>query len=598
MRLPRLLGVLVCGTVIALSARASGTTWHKVSAPHIVVYTAGSPQTAKNWVIALEGFRRSLLELTHNDDASLDSFVLVVFKDEKGYTSVLKPGVRNDVLTVSSGRFYSDQGAIIGAVNPSEEEMARYAVFSQAGLWMNNSFRWPLPLWLMTGLDQLYSRHYLESGDMTIGGPIAQNVHLLDERLALPLDQMLSMTTDSPYYRSSKFIDFNAQTWAFTHYLFIGDNGTHRAQLTRYLDALSGNSNYDAFAMAFPEGMKAVEKQFAHYVRAGMYAMTTLPYSVAELSRAVTVSRPSEVELQVTLGRLYLRARDVSVAAPYFERAAQLAPADPLTLEGLADLARANGDNSKAIELFDRAARAGSKNYLAHYYAQMAKVQAMVGGEEAQDRFDPAAVRAAADEMKRTLKLRPGFYPAAEAFAGLIGGLHTATPEDGELLTALKARFPDRGLMEAGLIAYEIKTEKYVTAKKHIERFAARRDLDVSSLVATYVEKLDRRIGALVDLAWVQKFYQDGKPDEARKLLERLRSAPLLPGEFKQMEEVSSMLSADETLASVRDAMKEKRWEDAEILLENLTSDDMQATIRAKVAATKAELAKAKAAKN
>jgi tetratricopeptide (TPR) repeat protein len=554
--------------------------WTKVSTPQFTILTADSVGEAKAWAVAIEAFRRDLQGIVGGDDRTLDPLTVLVFKDGRSFKALMAPRPKGAPPGEPLSRSSAQNGRSLVAVNPSEPEVARKAVLMHSTHWLIGSSRWPLPLWLFTGLQELYANYARDGDRIVIGGAFNSSARA-QGKLALPLAELMAMDADSSYYKSDNLPRFIWESWAFVHFLMLGEKGENRAAFLNYMGQLQrGVPSAEAFAAAFPGGLGELGSRFDRFARSGIYRTQTLPHHLGEIEKNVTVSRASEADVQIGIGYFQLAERGADQASVYFARAVALAPDEAGTLEAQADLAMARGDQDTANGYYERAAQAGSHFYLAHFYPKLNWVRTMIGGEAAADRYDETVVRQTVDSLKETIRLRPSFFKAHEAFAGLIGSLRGVNTDDGAVLAEGMRRFPDQGMIQAGQVAYEIATGHLVSAKKRIDRIAGG-NFAGDSQVTHYTKKLDRRLQALVSLGWAEKFYAEGKYDQAGELVESLRTAPLLPEEFQRCRKLTMNLSTWSNLALAAAAVERKDWAEAESLLAAVASVELSEAMKA-----------------
>ncbi len=567
--------MLLAGTIVSAAEQ-----WTKVSTPQFTILTADSARDAKSWAVALEAFRRDLQELVGADERMLDPLTVLVFKGERSFRALMGPQPKGAPPGEQVSRSFRKNGRYLVAVNPTNEEMARKVVFMNGTVWLTGSSRWQLPLWLVTGFQELYANYSLDGDRVVIGGAFTGS-SWRQGRLAMSLDELMRTDADSPYYKSHNAPRYIWESWAFVHFLLLGEQGENRAAFLRYIGQLQqGRSSVEALTAAFPAGLAELGRRFDRFVSGAVYRSQALPYRLGDLEKNITVTRASEAEVQIAFGYILLSEKGPEQSAPYFAQAAALAPDDAGTLEAQASLALVRGDQTAADEYYRRAAQAGSHFYLAHFYPTLSWAQSMIGGEAAADRYDGATVRKTVDSLKETIRLRPNFLKAYHAFAGLIGSLQEVNDDDGAVLGEGLRRFPTEGMIQAGQVAYDIATRHHVSAKKRIDRIAAGNFLGDSE-VTSYTRKLDLRLQALVNLAWAEKFYQEGKYNQAGDLLEKLQSAPLLAVEFQRMNQLNLALSAWSNLAFARAAVERTDWDGAESLLAAVASVELSDPMKA-----------------
>jgi len=570
---------------LALAVEASAAVrWTKVSSPYFTIYTSDSVDQAKEWAAGLEAFRLSLNELAPTDERLLDPMTLVVFARLKAFQAIVPRSGRGKSGDTQLYRYVNRNGHFIGALNAEDEDLARFAIYMQGGLWLTNSYRRPLPLWLSTGLQGVYATSVLSDGRMTIGYKDERIAYELDEGARLiEWERMIGMTTEAETYQREPG-KFNAQAWAFVHYLLLGDKGANRPKLARFMNAiLAGQNETEALQAAFPEGIEVLAKNLSRYVRRGVYPTTTLPADLHRIEREIHAAPASEAEMQLALGYLHLYFQNAGVAAPYFERALTLAPGAAAGLEAMAELAEVQGDQSESLGRYEAAVAAGSKSYIAHFRAAYPAIQAMYGLEAAVDNVDQVQARAAVDRIEEILRLRPGFGAAQEALAGMAGALAKMTEEDGRWLKEGAERFSDDARVQAGMVAYEIATKRYAPAKARLDRLYEG-EFAHTDRVQVYVKKLHVRLAAVNDLYWCERYFAEQKTAEAAKFLPRLDRAPLLPAERERFAAVRSALTTHGTLQRVRELIAQRNLSLANLLLDNLAADNPPEALRVEIA--------------
>ena len=121
-----------------------------------------------------------------------------------------------------------------------------------------------LPAWANEGLAEFYSTFRSDPSGRTVerGRPVTQHVALLRQSPLIPLDTLLAVDRESPYYNEqSKQGIFYAESWALVHYLANGTNGSRRPQLADYLSRLAGGMPIDdSFRAAFHSDYAGIEK--------------------------------------------------------------------------------------------------------------------------------------------------------------------------------------------------------------------------------------------------------------------------------------------------------------------------------------------------
>lgn len=578
----RILPLAVLHCLLAASVFGAPARWTKVSSPYFTILTSDSISDAKEWAAGLEAMRLHLNELAPTDARLLEPMTLVIFDRLKTYEAVIPKSGPMKSGSTPLYRYTNRNGHFIGAVNVEDSHAAQFGIYMQGGMWLTNSYRRPLPLWLVTGLQGLYATSNQSDGRLTIGYEDEGTIFSLKNDRLIPLDQLLGMTTAGATYQNDSG-RFNAQAWALVHYLMLGEKGANRPALTRFMNAiLEGRSEAEAMQEAWPEGLEEVSKKFTRYVQKGVYRVTTLPMDLRRLVKEIHATPAPEADVQLALGYLHLYFQSPPAAAPYFERALALTSGAPGALEAMGELAEARDNKAESLRFYREAVAAGSKSYVAHYQAAFPAVQAIYGMEAAADHVDQMAARAAVDSMEEVLRLRPGFSAAHEALAGMAGALAVMTEEDAAFLTEGAERFPNDGRMAAGMVAYEIATKRYAPAKARIDRLYAG-EFENTFRVQNYVKKLYVRLGAVNDLYWMERRAAEQNTAEATKFIRKLQTAPLLPAERERFAKLRAVLTTKGTLKRVEELIAQRNWSLANVLLDNLEADKPSDELKAEI---------------
>lgn len=589
--------MIVVAVWLAAGPALRAETWTRVSTPNFTILTANSLREAREWAVALEATCREMKQITGVEASSLDPLTLVVFHDAGSFNRVMQQSNQMTGNYIRKMTFcsFAHNGRAFTAVSPVDHDASRRSAFLASTLWLTTgSFHWPVPYWLTAGFQEQYSGYEIRDGKVIIGRLVEHG--LLTDVSASSLGEVLAAHQYSPTYDMGEDNRFNCESWALVHFLMLGRNGEYRLQFLRFLgDLQAGVDSDEAFTKAFPEGRAALGKRFERYVHEGKFRKVILAGDAEQLDRGLAVRPATELEVQLAFSYMVLAGQGEAAARPYIERVIQLAPTAPETLELQADVALTGGDDAKANEYFAQAVAAGSTFHLAHFYPLADKAAMMIGGEAASDRYDGEVARTTVDELKKTIRLRPNFLPAYQTFAGLIGSLTEVNADDGALLADGLRRYPTKAMLHAGQAAYDLKVGRFVSAKKQIDRIA-KGEFEADEFAASYRHKIDLHLQAIVSLAWVEKYYGEGKYDDAAYLLEKLDGAPLMPAEQQRERTAAQSLAVWQKLSQVKIAIARQDWDAAENLMVTVTLQDQPEAYKAEAARLAAQLTAAKSA--
>jgi tetratricopeptide (TPR) repeat protein len=290
------------------------------------------------------------------------------------------------------------------------------------------------PLWLKEGMAEVYSTFEVTGYNARIGKPIDHHLRLLAQQPFMPLAELFAVVHGSPQYNEGNRQGiFYAESWLLTQFLMAGDNPAYQARFKRFMDLLrEGQLPEPAFTNALQTSLPAVEAELRRYLRRGQFAPIDLVLP-ADISSPITLTTRGlpPVETYFRLGDELLRIHRPDAAGEYFKRAQKLAPASPLSWEGLGLLATERGQHDEALRDLKSALQHGSTSFLVFYIYAREQYQLTA---DAQDRHAPLKGEAAAEirgELQKSLALMPDFGPAHEllGFFEMVQGDNLALAE-------------------------------------------------------------------------------------------------------------------------------------------------------------------------
>ena len=178
---------------------------------------------------------------------------IVVFKDDRAFTP-FKPRSRGKPLDNVAGYFSVHPERTVIVMAPSSSEFTYRIIFHEYTHFIVHLNMRRVPLWLNEGLAEFYGTFRGSSMDARsqLGRPIAWHLDTLVNHTRLPLRRLLSPDTGDMFRDPTAVGMFYAQSWAFVHYLLLGDNGAHRSQLSAFLALQDSGQPLDAvFTRAF-----------------------------------------------------------------------------------------------------------------------------------------------------------------------------------------------------------------------------------------------------------------------------------------------------------------------------------------------------------
>jgi tetratricopeptide (TPR) repeat protein len=237
-----------------------------------------------------------------------------------------------------------------------------------ASVMINASFPRDAPLWFRFGLQELIGNTLVRQKDIHVGRIIPYHLQRLAQGPLMPLPRLLEATRESVNLRdeSTRRL-FDAQAWAFVHYLVFGEKQANLPRLNR-LNALilTGQPAQAAVREAFGD-LAALESGFRMYLTQRLYSYTQVNLDLDVSKEAFTVRTLAPAEAAaLRAGFLAAMRRPVEARALLAEaRTANESLPGVYEVEGL--LLDAEGKRDEARAAFERAIALGSESYYTHY---------------------------------------------------------------------------------------------------------------------------------------------------------------------------------------------------------------------------------------
>ena len=190
----------------------------------------------------------------------------------------------------------------------------------------------------------------------------------LRERTRLRLPALVAMPHGAPELKQSDGLErFDAQSWAFVHFLLFGNNGARSPKINEFFRQVNAGT---APEVAMPETIgtaEQLEDEFVRYVGNSIFSFAKLSVDVSVKREGFTQRQLSAAEAPSTLALFHtsMRRPAEAKAAIAAARAAGAAAPDSFLAEAIA-LER-DGKREEAKAAVARAVAGGSTNAYPHY---------------------------------------------------------------------------------------------------------------------------------------------------------------------------------------------------------------------------------------
>ena len=298
--------LLICCIAFAVPIfGAKHEVWFEARSPHfVVVCNAGEKQarkTARQFEQIRSVFRQYIVIASSHSSPVITIFAV---KDEKSLRALLPEYWATKGHTHPAGIFFYNLGQFEAAVqldargpNPYEGLYHEYY----------HSLTMPyfpgLPVWLAEGLADFFGNSEVTEKEAFLGEPNPNLIEELRENRLIPLDVLFKVDQSSPYYNEQNQTSiFYAESWALTHYLMLGDNGSHKQLLLAYLQGLEqdGTPN-EAVTRAFGD-LNKLQKDLQRYISGSSFFQVNGPAPAPIPDEELQTRQISDAEADAYLG--------------------------------------------------------------------------------------------------------------------------------------------------------------------------------------------------------------------------------------------------------------------------------------------------------
>jgi tetratricopeptide (TPR) repeat protein len=407
--------------------------WYEADTAHFNIYSCGNVQDTYRLAARLEQFCRAYAMLAGKDAVESPPIVVLAFPDHDSMKPFLplyngQPGNIAGFFTRGS-----DENLIVLSL-PSADSPDMDVIFHEYShlLFRRNDQIWPL--WLKEGMAEIYSTFTTSGRYCEIARPIDRHLQTLADEPLMPLDQLFTVTHDSPQYNeATRQGVFYAESWLLTHYLIAGDNAILRSRFSQFTPLIKqGEMPDEAFTNALGVSLPVMQSALESYLKRNQFDPIVLKLS-GTLSAPVNVSSRAitPVEILFRFGDEQLRIGRPDSAQDWFTQAQQLAPLSPLPWEGLGLLASQRSNPGEAVNDLEQSLHLGSDSFLVHYIYAQEKYHLTASGN---DMYAPIHGDLAGEiqgHLEKSVSLMPNFAPAHEllGFFEMVQGTDLAAAE-------------------------------------------------------------------------------------------------------------------------------------------------------------------------
>jgi hypothetical protein len=359
----------LCLFLAAPAAASAADQWNELKTAHFTVMSNASDGSTRALAWQLEQVRSTTRTLWSWAKVDLNKPLMVIAAKDENTLRALAPafwegrgrsrpasvwvsGPDRHYLAIRTNLDVESQGNI----NPHIT-----AYFSYINLVMMQSLSADLPLWLSRGLTGVLSNTLIKDDHIILGAPIPWHLEALRDRPRTMLPKLLTLTRQSPALsREEGAESFDAQTWAFVHFLMFGDQGARADKLNEFAQAVSAGK--DA-AAAFREALgtpESFEASFRTYFERQMFPVRRINIDLTVEREKLPIARMPPAESAATRALFHVAMQRPAEARAAIAEARALDAKAPGSheAEGLL-LDRENKDSDAKLALA-KAVEAGS----------------------------------------------------------------------------------------------------------------------------------------------------------------------------------------------------------------------------------------------
>ena len=375
----RLLAAALCAAMLSAGVgEAADSKWVEIRSAHFTVWSGGNKGDANALLWQLEQIRAAVKAQWPWAQVDLSKRMLVIAaKDEQEMRS-LAPSFWETKGAVHPGSVWvsgADQHYMVVRTDLRGDDTATVnpytnVYFSYVNLILNASFASDLPLWFSRGLSGVLSNTLVRDSYIAVGAPVPWHVRRLQEGGRLRLAQLVSVTRASPEYLQRDGLSlFDAESWAFVHFLMFGENGANAARMNRLAALL--NTGVEAKA-AFAEALgkpEDFEPGFAAYIQRTLFSYQKMLVDTDVKKEGFAVRPLPPPEAAAGLAVFQVAMQRPLEARTEIDKARKADPNAPDAFLAEAMQSDRDGKREEARAAFRKAADLGSSNPYAHYRA-------------------------------------------------------------------------------------------------------------------------------------------------------------------------------------------------------------------------------------
>ena len=346
---------------------AAAEQWIKLTSSHFDLFTTAGEKKGREALLYFEQVR-DFFNRTRPSDKPVpgERVRIVAFHSYKEYA----PYRMNEFATAFYMSGYGDDCIVMRGIS---EESYPIAVHEYTHLLIRHTGL-DVPAWLNEGLADLFSSLKQAGKRIVVGNLIPGRVATLQQSKWLPLDALLVVDHNSPYYNErNRASIFYAESWALVHMLYLSNE--YRPRIDKFGTAIgSGVPSANAFWQVYAKTPAQVQKDLEIYLRGTRFNGAFFDLKLEKSAEEPDVTPASPLESGVALADILASVHKHDEAKEAYEALIHDFPKAWEPEAGLAELVWRDKQYDEATKHFARAAELGSTDArVYHDYARVAR---------------------------------------------------------------------------------------------------------------------------------------------------------------------------------------------------------------------------------
>ncbi len=369
--------LIVCGcAVLGTPGRAADRQWIEVKSAHFTVASDDGERVARDLAWQFEQVREVIHQICPWAPSEVPKpYLVLAVRDENGMKALLPQfwsrldGPRYSSYSMNANdRVYVAMRADVLGENTQVTNPYQPAFWSYASVAIHAGLSRDLPLWFARGLSDVLSNANVSNSNVDIGLPYPSKLMILNSAQRPRLRELLAADATSPWMRdSARMPIFDAEAWAFMHFLLYGENGAHVARVDRFVSALTRGASVAAATDAAFNDLEALEGAFSIYMKRPTFSYQRLKVQAAVKRESFPSRKLSPAESAATRALFHVATDRPVEARALIDEARATAPNLHLLFEAEGLMLEDEKKPDEARTLYGKAIDAGSDSFYPHY---------------------------------------------------------------------------------------------------------------------------------------------------------------------------------------------------------------------------------------